>query len=72
MAAAGLGATIGPVVVLLSAGVLAVPLFRRLGLGSVLGYLPPALWLVRRPSACSPTLPPCFTYRNSAWSCFCS
>lgn len=36
--AAGLGATIGPVVVLLSAGVLAVPLFRRLGLGSVLGY----------------------------------
>lgn len=38
MAAAGLGATIGPVVVLLSAGVLAVPLFRRLGLGSVLGY----------------------------------
>lgn len=38
MAVAGLGATIGPVVVLLSAGVLAVPLFRRLGLGSVLGY----------------------------------
>lgn len=38
MAAAGLGATIGPVVVLLAAGVLAVPLFRRLGLGSVLGY----------------------------------
>ncbi|MCM5558789.1 cation:proton antiporter [Pleomorphomonas sp. JP5] len=38
MAAAGLGSTIGPVVVLLSAGVLAVPLFRRLGLGSVLGY----------------------------------
>ncbi len=36
--AAGLGSTIGPVVVLLSAGVLAVPLFRRLGLGSVLGY----------------------------------
>lgn len=38
MAVAGLGSTIGPVVVLLSAGVLAVPLFRRLGLGSVLGY----------------------------------
>lgn len=38
MAVAGLGSTIGPVVVLLAAGVLAVPLFRRLGLGSVLGY----------------------------------
>lgn len=36
--AVGLGSTIGPVVVLLGAGVLAVPLFRRLGLGSVLGY----------------------------------
>ena len=28
-----------PVVVLLAAAVLAVPLFRRLGLGTVLGYL---------------------------------
>ncbi|MDZ4371376.1 MAG: monovalent cation:proton antiporter-2 (CPA2) family protein [Phenylobacterium sp.] len=33
------GANLGQVVILLSAGVLAVPLFRRLGLGSVLGYL---------------------------------
>ena len=38
MAAEGLGPTIGPVVVLLGATVIAVPLFRRLGLGSVLGY----------------------------------
>lgn len=38
MAAEGLGHTIGPVVVLMSAAVVAVPFFRRLGLGSVLGY----------------------------------
>ena len=33
------GANLGQVVILLAAGVAAVPLFRRLGLGSVLGYL---------------------------------
>ncbi|WP_229491484.1 monovalent cation:proton antiporter-2 (CPA2) family protein [Massilia sp. HP4] len=33
-----MGQTIGPVVVLMGAAVIAVPLFRRLGLGSVLGY----------------------------------
>lgn len=38
MAVEGLGPTIGPVVLLLGAAVIAVPLFRRLGLGSVLGY----------------------------------
>ncbi len=38
MAVEGLGHTIGPVVVLMAAAVIAVPLFRRLGLGSVLGY----------------------------------
>ena len=38
MAVEGLGPTIGPVVVLMAAAVIAVPLFRRLGLGSVLGY----------------------------------
>ena len=36
MAVEGLGHTIGPVVVLMAAAVIAVPLFRRLGLGSVL------------------------------------
>ncbi|MDO5612147.1 MAG: monovalent cation:proton antiporter-2 (CPA2) family protein [Paracoccus sp. (in: a-proteobacteria)] len=36
--AAGLAHTIGPFVVLMGAAVTAVPLFRRLGLGSVLGY----------------------------------
>ncbi|HET6389808.1 monovalent cation:proton antiporter-2 (CPA2) family protein [Hyphomicrobium sp.] len=38
MAAEGLAHTIGPAVVLMAAAVAAVPLFRRLGLGSVLGY----------------------------------
>ena len=38
MAGASLGQTIGPAVVLMAAAVVAVPLFRRLGLGSVLGY----------------------------------
>ena len=38
MADVSLGQTIGPVVVLMGAAVIAVPLFRRLGLGSVLGY----------------------------------
>jgi len=38
MAEANLAHTIGPVVVLMGAAVVAVPLFRRLGLGSVLGY----------------------------------
>lgn len=33
------GANIGPVVVLLAAAVIAVPIFRKAGLGSVLGYL---------------------------------
>ena len=33
------GANLGQVVILLSASVVAVPIFRRLGLGSVLGYL---------------------------------
>jgi glutathione-regulated potassium-efflux system protein KefB len=33
------GLHLGEVVALLAAAVLAVPLFRRLGLGSVLGYL---------------------------------
>ncbi|MEI4263381.1 monovalent cation:proton antiporter-2 (CPA2) family protein [Roseovarius sp. D0-M9] len=38
MATEGLGPVIGPVVVLMGAAVITVPLFRRLGLGSVLGY----------------------------------
>ncbi|WCT73059.1 cation:proton antiporter [Sphingomonas naphthae] len=38
MADASLGQTIGPAVTLMAAAVIAVPLFRRLGLGSVLGY----------------------------------
>ncbi len=38
MADTSLGETIGPAIVLVGAAVAAVPLFRRLGLGSVLGY----------------------------------
>ncbi|MFH1806799.1 MAG: monovalent cation:proton antiporter-2 (CPA2) family protein [Pseudomonadota bacterium] len=38
MADASLGQTIGPAILLMGATVVAVPLFRRLGLGSVLGY----------------------------------
>ncbi|PWR23899.1 monovalent cation:proton antiporter-2 (CPA2) family protein [Zavarzinia compransoris] len=38
MAVEGAGSNLAPIVVLLGAGVVAVPLFRRLGLGSVLGY----------------------------------
>lgn len=39
MAEAGAGLGLGHVAALLAAGVVAVPVFRRLGLGSVLGYL---------------------------------
>ena len=39
MAAEAAGMNIGSAVVLLAAGVVAVPLFRKVGLGSVLGYL---------------------------------
>ena len=38
MAEASLGQTVGPAIVLMAAAVVSVPLFRRLGLGSVLGY----------------------------------
>lgn len=38
MATEGLGAVIGPMVVLMGAAVVAVPVFRKLGFGSVLGY----------------------------------
>ena len=44
-AAASHGIDLVPVVVLLAAGVIAVPLFKRLGLGSVLGYLAAGLLL---------------------------
>ena len=38
MADAGFSETLGPAVVLLGSAVVAVPLFRKLGLGSILGY----------------------------------
>ena len=39
MADATTGLELGHVAALLAAGVVAVPIFRKLGLGSVLGYL---------------------------------
>ncbi|MGO4780584.1 cation:proton antiporter, partial [Lysobacter sp. 2RAB21] len=39
MAAEAQGSELVKVVVLLAAGVVAVPIFKRIGLGSVLGYL---------------------------------
>ncbi|MCW2390229.1 glutathione-regulated potassium-efflux system protein KefB [Sphingobium sp. B11D3B] len=39
MADASMGFGLGQAIILMGAGVIAVPLFRRLGLGSVLGYL---------------------------------
>lgn len=58
MAEASTGLELGYAVGLLAAAVVAVPLFRRLGLGSVLGYLaagllmgPSAIGLVREPEA---------------------
>ena len=38
MVEVSMGQTIGPTIILMGAAVVAVPLFRRLGLGSVLGY----------------------------------
>lgn len=49
MVETSLGQTIGPAVALMGAAVIAVPLFRRLGLGSVLGYF--AAGLLVGPSA---------------------
>lgn len=58
MDSASHGIDLVPVVVLLAAGVVAVPLFKRLGLGSVLGYLaaglllgPSGVGLIKDPSA---------------------
>ncbi len=58
MAEAGGGMELGHAVGLLAVAVVAVPLFRRLGLGSVLGYLaagllvgPFGIGLVREPEA---------------------
>ncbi|HUH76232.1 MAG TPA: monovalent cation:proton antiporter-2 (CPA2) family protein, partial [Devosia sp.] len=42
---AGHGVDLFPIVALLGAAVIAVPLFKRVGLGSVLGYLAAGLWL---------------------------
>lgn len=58
MAGEGLGSAVGPMMVLMGAAAVAVPLFRRLGLGPVLGYFaagvlvgPSALGLFTDPDA---------------------
>lgn len=54
-----------PVVVLLGAAVIAVPLFKRLGLGSVLGYL--AAGVVMGHSAWAFLTTPIRSYRSRSW-----
>ena len=72
MAEATLGDMIGPATVLMGAAVVAVPLFKRLGLGSVLGYFAAGVPPVPRSSALSPMRRPSCIFRNWAWSCSCS
>lgn len=55
------------VVTLLGAAVVAIPLFRRLGLGSVLGYLAAGLAIGRSGLACSMTRRRSCMWPNWAW-----
>lgn len=56
------------VVVLLGAAVVAVPLFKRLGLGSVLGYLAAGTWRSARSASVSFPIPsPSCTSPSWAW-----
>ena len=64
---------LGHAVALLAAMVVAVPLFRRFGLGSVLGYLAAGLVIGPFGARRGATTPrPCCTSPSSAWSCSCS
>ncbi len=56
-----------PVVVLLGSAVVAVPLFKRLGLGSVLGYLAPGWQSGPMASRCSTIRRRSCMWRNWAW-----
>lgn len=67
MAAAESGTELVKVVVLLAAGVIAVPLFKRLGLGSVLGYLAAGSPSGRSAWASSAMRRPSCTWPSSAW-----
>ncbi len=65
--ATGAASELVQVVALLAAGVVAVPVFKRLGLGSVLGYLVAGLAIGPFGLACSRMPTPSCTWRNSAW-----
>lgn len=67
MAEVTLGQTIGPAVALMGAAVVAVPLFKRLGLGSVLGYFAAGVLIAPPCSACSPRPNPSCIFQNLAW-----
>jgi Kef-type K+ transport systems, membrane components len=72
MAVEGGGEQLVKVVALLGAAVVMVPLFRRLGLGSVLGYLSAGLLIGPFGLAGSPTRRRSCTWPSWAWSCSCS
>ena len=67
MAAEVSGSDLVEVVALLAAGVVAVPIFRRLGLGSVLGYLAAGLVIGPFGLGSSPNPSRSCTSPNSAW-----
>ena len=67
MAAEGSSFDLIQVVSLLGAAVVAVPLFKRLGLGSVLGYLAAGLAIGPYGWPWSPTRTPSSTLPNSGW-----
>ena len=72
MAAEAAGSELVKVVALLGAAVVMVPLFRRLGLGSVLGYLTAGLLIGPSAWAGSPSRRRSSMSPNWAWSCSCS
>ena len=55
-----------PVVILLTAGVLAVPIFKRLGLGAVLGYFSAGILIGPHVSVFLMILNKFFTWQNWA------
>jgi hypothetical protein len=67
MAVEGSAGDLLNVVVLLGAAVVAVPLFKKLGLGSVLGTWPPGWRSGRLASVCSPMRKASCTWPSWVW-----